>query len=30
LAGNDLQLLRTPGVPLRCVEINTGLRWANF
>jgi hypothetical protein len=30
LAGNDLQLLRTPGVPLRCVEINNALRWANF
>ena len=30
LAGNDLQLLRTPGVPLRCVDINNALRWANF
>jgi hypothetical protein len=30
LAGNDLQLRRTPGVPLRCVEINNALRWVNF
>jgi hypothetical protein len=30
LAGNDLQLMRTPGVPLRCVEINNALQWANF
>jgi hypothetical protein len=30
LAGNDLQLMRTPGVPLRCVEINNALRWVNF
>jgi len=29
-AGNDLQLLRTPGVPLRCAEINSALRWVNF
>jgi hypothetical protein len=30
LAGNDLQLMRTPGVPLRCVEMNNALRLANF
>jgi hypothetical protein len=30
LAGNDLQLLRTPGVPLRCAEVNLALRWVNF
>jgi hypothetical protein len=30
LAGNDLQLLRTPGVPLRCAEVNGALRWVNF
>jgi hypothetical protein len=30
LAGNDLQLLRTPGVPLRCAEIKSALRWVNF
>ena len=30
LAGNDLQLMRTLGVPLRCVEINNALQWANF
>jgi hypothetical protein len=30
LAGNDLQLMRTPGVPLRCAEINAALRWVNF
>ena len=30
LAGNDLQLLRTPGVPLRCAEINSALQWVNF
>jgi hypothetical protein len=30
LAGNDLQLLRTPGVPLRCAEVNSALRWVNF
>jgi hypothetical protein len=30
LAGNNLQLLRTPGVPLRCAEINSALRWVNF
>jgi hypothetical protein len=30
LAGNDLQLMRTPGVPLRCAEINSALRWVNF
>ena len=29
LAGNDLQP-RTPGLPLKCAEINGGLRWANF
>jgi hypothetical protein len=30
LAGNDLQLLRTPGVPLRCADVNGALRWVNF
>jgi hypothetical protein len=30
LAGNDLQLLRTPGVPLRCADTNGALRWVNF
>ena len=30
LAGNDLQLMRTPGVPLRCVLINNAFRWVNF
>jgi hypothetical protein len=30
LAGNDLQLMRTRGVPLRCVYINNALRWVNF
>jgi hypothetical protein len=30
LAGNDLQLMRTPGVPLRCAEVNGALRWVNF
>jgi hypothetical protein len=30
LAGNDLQLLRTPGVPLRCADIDGALRWVNF
>jgi hypothetical protein len=30
LAGNDLQLLRTPGVPLRCANVNGALRWVNF
>jgi hypothetical protein len=30
LAGNDLQLMRTPGVPLRCAEINNARRWVNF
>ena len=30
LAGNDLQLMRTPGVPLRCAELNNALRWVNF
>src|SRR5262249_37191426 len=29
-AGNDLQLLRTLGVPLRCAEVNGALRWVNF
>lgn len=29
LAGNDLQP-RTPGVPLKCGEINSALRWVNF
>jgi hypothetical protein len=30
LAGNDLQLQRTPGVPLRCADVNGALRWVNF
>jgi hypothetical protein len=30
LAGNDLQLMRTPGVPLRCAELNNAPRWVNF
>jgi hypothetical protein len=30
LAGNDLQLMRTPGVPLRCAALNNELRWVNF
>jgi hypothetical protein len=30
LAGNDLQLMRTPGVPLRCADTNGALRWVNF
>jgi hypothetical protein len=30
LAGNDLQLMRTPGVPLRCAGLNNALRWVNF
>ena len=30
LAGNDLQLMRTPGVPLRCADVNGALRWVNF
>src|SRR6478752_1976445 len=30
LAGNDLQLMRTPGVPLRCAQLNNALRWVNF
>jgi hypothetical protein len=30
LAGNDLQLMRTPGVPLRCANTNGALRWVNF
>ncbi|AGB24689.1 hypothetical protein Mycsm_04451 [Mycobacterium sp. JS623] len=30
LAGNDLQLMRTPGVPLKCAQINSALRWVNF
>jgi hypothetical protein len=30
LAGNDLQLMRTPGVPLRCAAVNNALRWVNF
>jgi hypothetical protein len=30
LAGNDLQLMRTPGVPLKCASINSRLQWANF
>ena len=29
LAGNDLQP-HTPGVPLKCAEINSALRWVNF
>jgi hypothetical protein len=30
LAGNDLQLMRTPGVPLKCAKINSRMQWANF
>jgi len=30
LAGNDLQLMRTQGVPLRCAAVNAVLRWVNF
>jgi hypothetical protein len=30
LAGNDLQLMRTPGVPLRCAQINSRMQWVNF
>jgi hypothetical protein len=30
LAGNDLQLMRTRGVPLRCAAVNNALRWVNF
>jgi hypothetical protein len=30
LAGNDLQLMRTLGVPLRCANTNGALRWVNF
>jgi hypothetical protein len=30
LAGNDLQLMRTPGVPIRCTDVNGALRWVNF
>jgi len=30
LAGNDLQLMRTRGVPLRCADVNGALRWVNF
>jgi hypothetical protein len=30
LAGNDLQLTRTRGVPLRCADVNGALRWVNF
>jgi hypothetical protein len=30
LAGNDLQLMRTPGVPLKCAQINSRLQWVNF
>lgn len=30
LAGNDLQLMRTRGVPLKCAQINSALRWVNF
>jgi hypothetical protein len=29
LAGNDLQP-RTPGVPLKCAEMNGALRWVHF
>jgi hypothetical protein len=29
LAGNDLQP-RTPGIPLKCAEINGALRWVHF
>jgi hypothetical protein len=30
LAGNDLQPMWTPGVPLRCADTNGALRWVNF
>ena len=30
LAGNDLQLMRNQGVPLRCAFVNNALRWVNF
>jgi hypothetical protein len=30
LAGNDLQLMRTQGVPQRCAQLNNALRWVNF
>jgi hypothetical protein len=30
LAGNDLQLMRTPGVPLKCAQINSRMQWVNF
>jgi hypothetical protein len=30
LAGNDLQLIRTPGVPLKCADVNGALRWVHF
>jgi hypothetical protein len=30
LAGNDLQLVRTPGVPLQCGKMNGVLRWVHF
>lgn len=30
LAGNDLQLMRVRGTPLRCAQINSALRWVNF
>ena len=30
LAGNDLQPVRTPGVPLQCAKINGALRWMHF
>lgn len=30
LAGNDLQLTRTRGVPLRCALVNNALQWVNF
>ena len=29
LAGNDLQP-RTPGLPLKCADVNGALRWVNF
>jgi hypothetical protein len=30
LAGNDLQPVRTPGIPLMCAEMNGALRWVHF
>lgn len=30
LAGNDLQVQRTRGVPLKCADINNARRWVHF